>query len=142
VFGLTEYWHLWYLYSSWVATIIAQLFAFCGYKYWAFTVARGKAAYGTRKQFAIHWIVWVVGLLVATCVIYSLTTYGHIWYLFSSWAATGVSGASNFFLHRYWTYSTKDRSLKMPATRFYRLLRSILAGLHDERDPKLVQETF
>jgi putative flippase GtrA len=108
LYALTEYVHIWYLYSNWIAVILAQLFAFCGYKYWAFTVQKGKAAYGTRKQFVIHWIVWGVGLMIATVVIYSLTTYAHLWYIFSSWIASAISGASNFFSHRYWTYSTSD----------------------------------
>jgi len=108
LYGLTEYCHVWYLYSNWIAVVVAQIFSFLGYKYWAFTIAKGQAAYPTSKQFLIHWFVWGVGLGISTLVIYSLTTYGHVWYMLSSWVATAISGASNFLSHRYWTYSPKD----------------------------------
>lgn len=108
LYALTEYGHVWYLYSNWIAIVIGQAFAFLGYKYWAFTIPYGRAAYGTGKQFVIHWIVWGIGVIISTCVIYSLTTYGHVWYIFSGWAATAISSTSNFFSHRYWTYSSKD----------------------------------
>ena len=107
LYALTEYGHLWYVYSNWIAVILGQVFAFCGYKYWAFRVGKGQAAYTTRRQVCIHWLVWGGGLMISTGLIYSLTTYVHVWYLASSWVASGVSGASNFFAHRYWTYSTK-----------------------------------
>ena len=107
LYALTEYAHIWYVYSNWIAVVLGQVFAFCGYKYWTFTVRKGQAAYTTKRQFCIHWLVWGGGLVISTCLIYSLTTYVHIWYLASSWVASGASGASNFFAHRYWTYSTK-----------------------------------
>ena len=111
LYALTEYGHIWYLYSNWAAAILGQLFAFMGYKYWAFTLAKGRAAYSFGKQFVIHWTVWGMGLAISTIVIYSLTTYGHVWYIFSSWVATAVSGTSNFLSHRYWTYMPDKTSL-------------------------------
>ena len=111
LYALTEYGHIWYLYSSWAAAIVGQLFAFLGYKYWAFTLAKGRAAYSFGKQFVIHWTVWGMGLIISTVVIYSLTTYGHVWYIFSSWVATAMSGTSNFLSHRYWTYMPDKTSL-------------------------------
>ena len=111
LYSLTEYGHIWYLYSNWVAVVVGQVFAFLGYKYWAFTLDKGRAAYGFWKQFVIHWTVWGMGLVISTVVIYSLTTYGHVWYMFSSWVATAISGASNFLSHRYWTYMPDKTSL-------------------------------
>jgi putative flippase GtrA len=111
LYALTEYGHIWYLYSNWAAAILGQLFAFMGYKYWAFTLAKGRAAYSFGKQFVIHWTVWGIGLAISTIVIFSLTTYGHVWYIFSSWVATAVSGTSNFLSHRYWTYMPDKTSL-------------------------------
>ena len=107
LYTFTEYGHLWYVYSNWIAVVLGQVFAFCGYKYWAFTVRKGQAAYTTQIQVCIQWLVWGCGLVISTCLIYSLTTYVHIWYLASSWVASGASGASNFFAHRYWTYRIK-----------------------------------
>lgn len=104
LFSLTEYAHIWYVYSNWASAILGQLFAFLGYKYYAFTIDNGRAAYSFGKQFVIHWAVWGVGLAISTGVIYSLTTYGHVWYMFSSFAATALSGSSNFFSHHYYTY--------------------------------------
>ena len=111
LYALTEYGHIWYLYSNWAAAILGQLFAFLGYKYWAFTLAKGRAAYSFGKQFVIHWTVWGMGLAISTIIIYSLTNYGHVWYIFSSWVATAVSGTSNFLSHRYWTYMPDKTSL-------------------------------
>ena len=62
-------------------------------------------------------------LVISTSLIYFLTTNVHIWYLASSWVASGVSGASNFFAHRYWTYSTKKLPLNcQQSTWRYRLV--------------------
>ena len=104
LYVLTEYVHIWYIYSSWIATITAQLVSFFGYKYWAFVLRTSRAAYSFWQQFVIHWAVWGMGLVIATGILYSLTTYGHVWYMFSSFVATAVSATSNFLSHKFFTY--------------------------------------
>jgi len=105
LYFLTEFLHVYYIYSSWAAAVITQIVVFMGYKYWAFRLpGTTRAAYSTGAQFIIHWLVWGVGLVIATTILYALTTYVHIWYLFSSWVATVVSATSNFLSHKFFTY--------------------------------------
>ena len=105
LYFLTEFGRVYYIYSSWVAAVITQVAVFMGYKYWAFRLpGTTRAAYSTGAQFIIHWLVWGVGLGIATAILYSLTTYVHIWYLYSSWVATAVSATSNFLSHKFFTY--------------------------------------
>ncbi len=109
LFFLTESLHVYYIYSSWAAAVITQIAVFMGYKYWAFRLSGTRAAYSTGTQFIIHWLVWGAGLGIATAILYALTTYIHIWYLYSSWVATAVSATSNFLSHKFFTYKPEKR---------------------------------
>lgn len=109
LYFLTEALHVYYIYSSWAAAVITQIAVFMGYKYWAFRLSGTRAAYSTGTQFIIHWLVWGAGLGIATAILYALTTYIHIWYLYSSWVATAVSATSNFLSHKFFTYKPEKR---------------------------------
>jgi len=111
LYSLTEFLHVYYIYSNWVAAVVTQIAAFTGYKYWAFKLNTTRAAYSTGTQFIIHWLVWGVGLGIATLILYALTEYAHIWYLYSSWIATVVSATSNFLSHKFFTYKP-EKTLK------------------------------
>ena len=112
LYVMTEYGHVWYIYSNWAGTLIGQVVSFLGYKYWAFVVRTTRAMYSTWLQFVIHWAVWGVGLVIATGILYSLTTYLHVWYMFSSVVATIVSSTSNFLSHKYFTYRQDPSSVQ------------------------------
>ena len=110
LYCLTEFFHVYYIYSSWAAAVTTQMAVFMGYKYWAFRLpGTTRAAYSTGVQFIIHWVVWGAGLGIATAILYSLTTYVHIWYIYSSWVATAVSATSNFLSHKFFTYKPEKR---------------------------------
>lgn len=109
---VTESLHVYYIYSSWAAAVLTQIAVFMGYKYWAFRLPGTRAAYSTGTQFIIHWLVWGAGLIIATTILYSLTTYIHIWYLYSSWVATVVSATSNFLSHKFFTYKPEKHGSK------------------------------
>ncbi|MGA2626446.1 MAG: GtrA family protein [Candidatus Bathyarchaeia archaeon] len=112
LYFLTESLHVYYIYSSWAAAVITQMAVFMGYKYWAFRLPGTRAAYSTETQFVIHWLVWGAGLGIATSILYALTEYVHIWYLYSSWVATAVSATSNFLSHKFFTYKPEKRRSK------------------------------
>lgn len=109
LYSFTEFLHVYYIYSSWIAAVMAQLAVFTGYKYWAFRLPGTRTQYSTKTQFVVHWLVWIAGLGIATAILYSLTTYIHIWYLYSSWVATAVSATSNFLSHKFFTYKPEKR---------------------------------
>jgi len=115
LYFFTEFLHVYYIYSSWAAAVITQIAVFLGYKYWAFKLPGTRAAYSTGVQFTIHWLVWGAGLGIATAILYSLTTYGHVWYLYSSWVATAVSATSNFLSHKFFTYKPESTLMKRSA---------------------------
>jgi len=67
LYSLTEFLHVYYIYSNWAAAaVITQIAAFTGYKYRAFKLSTTRAAYSTKTQFVIHWMVWAGGLGIAT----------------------------------------------------------------------------
>jgi dolichol-phosphate mannosyltransferase len=104
LYALTEYCGIYYIYSNLIGTVIGQCVAFLGYKNWAFVLKTGRQMYSTWFQFLVHWSVWGVGLVIATAILYALTTYIHMWYMFSSLLATVASATSNFLSHKYFTY--------------------------------------
>ena len=108
LYALTEYCGIYYIYSNWIGTVIGQCVAFMGYKNWAFVLKTGRQMYSTRFQFLVHWTVWGAGLMIATGVLYALTTYIHLWYMFSSLVATVASATSNFLSHKYFTYRPEN----------------------------------
>jgi putative flippase GtrA len=125
LYFLTEFLHVYYIYSSWAGAVISQIFAFLGYKYWAFRLDGTRAAYSTGTQFIVHWLVWGAGLGIGTTILYTLTTYVHIWYLYSSWFATAVSATSNFLSHKFFTYKPEKRSDDRIQERDLALLRNL-----------------
>jgi len=126
LYFLTEYLHVYYIYSSWAAAVLTQMAVFLGYKYWAFKLPGTRAAYSTGTQFIIHWLVWGAGLAIATSILYSLTTYIHIWYIYSSWVATAVSATSNFLSHKFFTYKPEKRPTDgKPQEHEFALLRKL-----------------
>jgi len=48
--------------------------------------------------------VGTTGFFVDAGVLYYLTQYVHVWYIFSEVFATLVAFISNYFLNTYWTY--------------------------------------
>lgn len=52
----------------------------------------------------------VTTVLVNVAVLFTLTEYGHIWYLISAIVAFVVSYCVNFSLHKFWTFESPDIS--------------------------------
>ena len=104
LYVFVQYLGLYYIYASWISMIIGQIISFIGYRWWAFVVKTKRMMYSTKFQFVVHWAIWGVGLAVSTAVLYSLTEYLHLWYIFSQVFATVVSSACNFLSHKYFTY--------------------------------------
>jgi len=117
LYALTEYGGIYYIYSNWIGTVIGQCVAFLGYKNWAFVLKTGRQMYSTRFQFLVHWTVWGIGLMIATGILYALTTYIHLWYMFSSLVATVASATSNFLSHKYFTYRPENSPQLVQAPR-------------------------
>ena len=104
LYVFVEYLGVFYIYASWVSMVIGQIISFAGYKWWAFVLKTRRMMYSTRLQFVLHWVIWGAGFGIATGVLYSLTEYLHLWYMFSQVFATVVSSCCNFLSHRYFTY--------------------------------------
>ena len=112
LYALVEYGRVWYVAANAVAAVLAQLFAFSGYKYWAFASKTQRQQYTFGFQFVVHWLVWGCGLAIATGVIFICTDYLHVWYVISSWVATAISGLSNFLSHKFFTYRPEGAGSK------------------------------
>jgi putative flippase GtrA len=46
--------------------------------------------------------------MITTGVLYALTAYIHLWYMFSSLVATVASATGNFLPHKYFTYRREN----------------------------------
>jgi putative flippase GtrA len=104
LYVFVQYFGIFYIYASWISMLIGQIISFIGYRWWAFVLKTQRMMYSTKFQFVIHWVIWGIGLCIATVVLYSLTEYLHLWYMFSQIFATVVSSACNFLSHKYFTY--------------------------------------
>ena len=57
------------------------------------------------------------GFLLDAAILYSLTQYGHLWYVFSELWATLVTFATNYLLNTYWTYRDAMKKLEEKSSR-------------------------
>jgi len=111
LYVLVQFFGIYYIYASWISMIIGQIISFSGYRWWAFVLKTQRMMYSTKFQFVIHWAIWGMGFFIATGILYSLTEYLHLWYMFSQVFATLVSATCNFLSHKYFTYRPEKQQI-------------------------------
>lgn len=67
----------------------------------------------------------IIGVSVYYIILYTLTEYAGVWYLFSSIIAYVFNYISNFFIQKFWTFKNKNTQ-KIPKQIF---LYFVIAGV-------------
>lgn len=98
---LTEFCHLWYLFSVTVGAIIGGSVSFLLGRCWAFTCRTARL----KRQIARYFIIWIANIILTISVVFLLVNYIQVPYV---WAKVIVASALGilftFPMQRYFVY--------------------------------------
>ncbi len=94
---LTDYLKVWYLASSILAYTIAFSVSFVLQKFWTFKVSSFE---NLKKEITIYFIVFILGNLVNTALIYLFVEYIKLHYIVGAVLSNILIAAINFFLYK------------------------------------------
>ena len=98
LYVLTEFFGLWYLFSSAIAFITAFAVSFVMQKFWTFDSAE---THKIKHQLPMHLSVAVVNLVLNLVIVYFLVEYVHLWYVLAQVVANIVLAVESFFAFRW-----------------------------------------
>jgi len=94
---LTEYFHIYYLYSSIASFFAGFLVTFFLQKFWTFqNTDLSKAG----RQMSLTLIIAGVNLIINTFLLYVFVEFGHMWYLVAQVAASLLISIETYFLYK------------------------------------------
>jgi dolichol-phosphate mannosyltransferase len=105
---LTEYLHMWYIFSAILAFICAVTHNFLMNKYWTF---RDTAPY-IYAQFVIFFIISCITLGIHLTVLYVLTEYLGLWYMLAQCIAILIGLSNNYLGNKTFTFKEKNGEKK------------------------------
>ena len=126
MYCLTEYLHIWYMFSAVITTVSTSLFGFVmntiwtwkGHKFiefkvitdvlknWRHPIAAIRMAW--KSRFIRYYIVGALSILFGWAQTYVYTEYLHLWYIFSSMLGTIVVMTSTFIVRDRWIWRNHD----------------------------------
>jgi glycosyltransferase involved in cell wall biosynthesis/putative flippase GtrA len=98
----TDVAHIWYLYSSVLAFLIALSVSFTLQK---FVVFKDKKTDGLHRQFSKFFIAAVLGVISNTILVYIFTDITGIWYILSQIIAGFFVMIQNFVLYKFFIFN-------------------------------------
>jgi len=98
LFVLTEFFGVWYIFSSVIATSTAILVSFTLQKFWTF---RNMPLDQVHVQIPLHIFLSLANIAINASALYVLVEFVHLWYVL----AQVISGASLAFMN-YYVYRT------------------------------------
>lgn len=98
LYGLTEFAHLWYLASAFMAFIGYYATSFLGQKFWTF---KNKDHVYIKRQLIQFTIMAVGNWILNTSLLYVLVEFAHIWYIWAQGILTIVVSIIAYFALRY-----------------------------------------
>jgi len=107
LYGLTEYAGLYYLYSSLIAIEISIITNFILNDLWTFGAEKKKALYNTLQRFFSYQGVSIIGLGINFSILFILTEYLNIYYIWSNIVGILVTFVWNFVINRNFTWKNK-----------------------------------
>ncbi|HEY4527092.1 MAG TPA: bifunctional glycosyltransferase family 2/GtrA family protein [Candidatus Paceibacterota bacterium] len=93
----TEYAHLWYIYSTVLAFVVAFVFNFSMQKYWVFKSAEHAKI---PVQFPLHLVVALINLCINVLLLYLFVEYLGLWYVLAQALASAIIAIETFVLLR------------------------------------------
>lgn len=97
LYSLTEFLHLWYLYSAIIAYLIGMIINYSLNKYLNFKNKSNKII----SQFGLFATVALIGLVLNQFILYYLVEFAKLWYMFAKIIA--------LFIVMFWSYYGHSR---------------------------------
>lgn len=101
LYALTELTGLHYLISAIIAAVISSSFNFVFNKTWTFKEDFEDKFFEEYLKFGI---VRFLAVLIGLVLLFLLTEYAHIYYIYSQIIAIAVVGAISFLAHKIWVF--------------------------------------
>lgn len=102
LYGLTEGFQIWYVYSNGVGFVVSCILNFVSNKLWTFrNTERGSVIVRQVVKFSV---VLGVGLVLNTILIFTITEHYGLDYRLSWFIAASIIAFWNFSLNRFWTF--------------------------------------
>lgn len=101
LYVLTEYAHLWYLLSSFIAVSAAVVASFVLQKFWAFQDSRLDRI---RVQLPQHAFLSIVNIALNAVLLYVLVEWVHVWYMAAQFVTSALLAVLNYFVYRTYIF--------------------------------------
>jgi putative flippase GtrA len=101
----TDILKIYYMISAVIAFLFAVTNSFILNKIWTF---EEKLSYNPVEKYIKFFTISLIALSINLGILYSLTEFLHIHYLFSQLIAVGANFIINFFGNRLWTFKEKE----------------------------------
>lgn len=98
----TDIFHLWYIYSSWVAFVITFVVSFSLQRFWTF---RGQHQRALNAQLLMYFVMAIANIIVNTGILYLLSEFVHLYYLISQAISIGLISIASFFLYQKYVFA-------------------------------------
>lgn len=93
---LTEFFGIYYLYSSIISFIVSVIFNYILSIKWVFDVSKKQ----TIKEFSTFIILSIIGLIINQVIMYIMVEKANIWYMFSKIVSTIIVMVYNFITRK------------------------------------------
>ncbi len=104
LYSLTEYAHIWYLFSSVIAVIAGFVVSFLLQKFWTF---RNMHLSTVHIQFSLHVLLSLANLVLNTVALYLMVEYAHLWYIAAQFISVAFLAFVNYFIFRKYIFSAR-----------------------------------
>jgi putative flippase GtrA len=101
LFILVEYFSVYYILASVVAFLLAVTNSFFLNTLWTF---RKKYSFMSKLSWGKFTLIGIIAILINTILLYVLTDFFSLWYMYSQVIAILASFSVNFFGNKFWTY--------------------------------------
>lgn len=93
---LTEFFGIYYLYSSIISFIVSVIFNYILSIKWVFDVSKKQ----TIKEFSTFILLSIIGLIINQVIMYIMVEKANIWYMFSKIVSTIIVMVYNFITRK------------------------------------------
>lgn len=101
LYALTEFFHVWYLFSSIIAVSVSFIVSFILQKFWTF---RSMDLDRVPVQLPMHLSLSFANLVLNTVLMYLLVDYIHLWYMLAQVIVAGVLAVANYTIYRLYIF--------------------------------------
>ena len=113
LYSLTEFLHIWYLFSSLVGMGAGFITSFLLQKFWTFT---NHSLERVHVQFQLHIALSLANVALSTATLYLLVQYAHLWYIAAQFLIAACLATMNYFIYRAYifphTHPTSNQALQ------------------------------